>query len=283
MPASRKKLLGGIPMRGDGRACGALRSVRLVRSCLRLTAGSALVRCGNTQVLCAATVEERVPGFLRGKGQGWVTAEYAMLPGSVPERAERKVSARATEIQRLIGRSLRAVVDLSRLGERTITVDCDVLDADGGTRTASITAAYVALSEAIRKLMDSGRLGASPLVDSVAAISVGKVDGRFLLDLCHEEDARAEVDFNLVATGSGRLVEVQGTAEHGSFTQEDLANMVEIGLGGIGKLTALQAKCLSEPPRELGVLLPGRSIAGSADGGGAVGAGSKARSSRRPR
>lgn len=250
----------------DGRSATSLRPIRLIRSCLRLAPGSALVRCGNTQVLCAATIEEKVPGFLRGKKQGWVTAEYAMLPGSVPERAERKLSGRGMEIQRLIGRSLRAVIDLGKLGERTVTLDCDVLDADGGTRVAAITAAYVALRDAVSKLIQGGILSEDPIVGSVAAISIGKVDGKFLLDLCHEEDARAEVDFNLVATGAERLIEIQGTAEHGSFSRDDLDRMIRLGLRGIRRLTALQTRCLAQTPRPPGMLLSSLSRSGSAKG-----------------
>jgi ribonuclease PH len=244
--------------RTDGRSATCLRKTRLVRSVLRQTHGSALIKAGNTQVLCAATVEEKVPAFLRGAGQGWITAEYAMLPGSGSERVPRnRVSGRGMEIQRLVGRSLRSVVDLTRLGERTITLDCDVLEADGGTRTAAITAAFVALREAIDWLMREGRLSASPVIDSVAAISVGRVEDRILLDLCREEDTQAEVDFNLVATGSGQLVEVQGTAEKGTFSAKDLQRMVQVGLKAVGELTALQEKCLRSPPRKMGVLLVG--------------------------
>jgi ribonuclease PH len=244
--------------RSDGRAPGALRRVRLVRSCLRQAAGSALVRAGNTQVLVAATVEEKAPSFLRGRGHGWVTAEYGMLPGSVTERAPRnKVSGRAMEIQRLIGRSLRAVTDLSLLGERTITLDCDVLDADGGTRTAAITAAWVALREACDRLRAAGLLAADPILDTVSAISVGLVDGEILLDLCQEEDNRAQVDCNIVATGAGKLVEVQATAEHGAYTQRELSRMVALGLTGARRLARLQLRCLAAPAKPLGVILPG--------------------------
>jgi ribonuclease PH len=235
-----------------------LRRVRLVRSCLRQAAGSALVRAGNTQVLVAATIEEKAPPFLRGSGRGWVTAEYGMLPGSVSERAARnKVSGRSMEIQRLIGRSLRSVVDLSRLGERTITIDCDVLDADGGTRTASITAAWVALREACDRLRAAGLLTSDPILDTVTAVSVGRVDGEILLDLNQEEDNRAEVDCNIVATGAGKLVEVQGTAEKGAYTQRELAKMVALGLAGTRRLAKLQLKCVATPAKPLGVILPG--------------------------
>jgi len=245
--------------RGDGRKPGSLRSVRLIRSCLRQASGSALIRAGNTQVLCAATIEDKAPSFLRGTGRGWVTAEYGMLPASVSERAPRnKISGRGMEIQRLIGRSLRSVVDLSKLGERQITIDCDVLEADGGTRTAAVTAAWVALREAIDRMLRERVLPEDPILDSVAAISVGRVGGALLLDLCQAEDTRAEVDFNVVATGSGRLVEVQGTAEHGSFSRRELQQMVSSGLAGIRRLTRLQQRCVTSAPKPLGVLLVGR-------------------------
>lgn len=244
--------------RSDGRAVGSLRRIRLVRSCVRQAAGSALIRAGNTQVLVAATVEEKVPSFLRGRGTGWVTAEYGMLPGSVTERAPRnKISGRGMEIQRLIGRSLRAVVNLSALGERTITLDCDVLDADGGTRTAAITAAWVALREACDRLRAAKLISVDPILDTVSAVSVGRVDGTLLLDLCQEEDSRAEVDCNIVATGAGKLVEVQGTAERGAYTQRELARMVALGLAGTRRLSRLQRRCVAAPPRPLGVILPG--------------------------
>ncbi|MEZ4652363.1 MAG: ribonuclease PH [Candidatus Eisenbacteria bacterium] len=243
-------------MRFDGRSAGALRRTRIYRSCLRHPQGSALIEMGNTKVVCAATVEDTVPGWLRGTGKGWVTAEYGMLPGSVTGRAGRgNTGGRAQEIQRLIGRSLRAVVDLSVLGERRITIDCDVLDADGGTRTASVTAAYVALREAVDKLLAAGALAADPLVDSVAAVSVGIVRGQVLLDLAYEEDSVAEVDFNVVATGAGRLVEVQGTAEHGTFTPRDTAAIIRLALRGIGRLQNLQTSCLARPPRTTRTIL----------------------------
>jgi ribonuclease PH len=242
--------------RHDGRAPTALRKIRLLSSVLRQTYGSALIQAGETQVLCAASVEEKVPSFLRGSRQGWITAEYGMLPGSGFERVPRnRVSGRGMEIQRLIGRSLRSIADLTLLGERTITLDCDVLEADGGTRTAAITAAYVALHEAVSRLRREGKIEGNPLLDRVAAISVGRVEGHLLLDLCREEDSAAEVDFNLVATGSGRLVEVQGTAEHGTFSERDLQEMVRLGLRAIGDLTELQGKCLKAPARKPGLLL----------------------------
>jgi ribonuclease PH len=244
--------------RSDGRGPGALREVRLVRSCLRQTSGSALIRAGNTQVLCAASIDDKAPSWMRGQNRGWVTAEYGMLPGSVRDRRPRnKVDGRGMEIQRLIGRSLRSVVDLEALGERTIVLDCDVLEADGGTRTAAITAAWVALREAIDLLRAEGKLVRDPIVDSVAAISVGVVDGKILLDLCQEEDTRAEVDCNIVATGRGRLVEVQGTAERATFSPGGLAKMVNLGLLGIRQIARLQRQCLALPAEPLGVILPG--------------------------
>jgi len=247
------------PPRPDGRSATTLRPVRLYRSCLRHPAGSALVHFGGTHVLCSATIEESVPPFLRGRGEGWVTAEYGMLPASVPDRAARgKVSGRTQEIQRLIGRSLRAVVDRRKLGERTILIDCDVLEADGGTRTAAITGAYVALREAIDRLLSDGRLAETPLLDSVAAVSVGLVDGATLLDLCYEEDVRAQVDFNVVATGGGRLIELQGTAEHGTFTEQESRGLVRLALRGIRRLTRAQTRALEAPAPRLPPLLVGK-------------------------
>jgi ribonuclease PH len=208
--------------------------------------GSCLIEMGNTKVICTATVEENVPRWLTGRGSGWVTAEYSMLPRSSPERVSREVargrpSGRTQEIQRLIGRSLRAVTDLESLGERSILIDCDVLQADGGTRTASITGAFVALGSALAGLgVDDG-----VLIDSVAAISVGIIDGAVCLDLNYEEDSRAQVDMNVVMTGAGRLVEVQGTAEHGSFERSELDQMIDMAGRGIEELTAHQQKVQS--------------------------------------
>ncbi len=199
---------------------------------------------GATRVICTASVEESVPPFLRDSGQGWVTAEYGMLPGSSPTRIARRASGRTQEIQRLIGRSLRAVVDMKRLGARTLYVDCDVIEADGGTRTASVTGAYVALALALRRLAQRGLLTENPLRDSVAAISVGVVDGSVLVDLCYSEDSRAEVDMNLVMTGVGRYVEVQGTAEAQPFSAQELQRMTEVGATAIATLAALQRATL---------------------------------------
>ena len=199
--------------------------------------------------MCTATVEKSVPGWLRGSGKGWVTAEYSMLPGSTDTRSEReaqkgKLSGRTQEIQRLIGRSLRAVIDLNALGERAIVIDCDVLQADGGTRTASVTGGYVALAAACKRLVEVGVLKQSPLHDSVAAISVGVVGGEILLDLAYTEDSRAEVDMNVVQTGSGRLVEVQGTGEGGTFDRKILDQMLDVAEKGIGELSRIQARAL---------------------------------------
>jgi len=211
--------------------------------------GSVLVETGATRVICTATVQESVPPFLRGQGKGWVTAEYAMLPRSSPERIERErrgPGGRSQEIQRLIGRSLRAVVDMAALGERSILIDCDVLNADAGTRTASITGGWVALVLAVECLRAKQVIEKSPITGSVAAVSVGICDGKALLDLCYEEDHRAEVDLNVVMTGSGRFVEVQGTAEGKAFSQAQLDRMLELGRSGIEHLAALQRTTLRD-------------------------------------
>lgn len=209
--------------RSDGRGPKALRPVRITRNYLKHAEGSVLIQIGDTKVICSASVEERVPPFLRNTGKGWVTAEYSMLPRSTNTRTPRDKGGgggRAFEIQRLIGRSLRSVADLSAFGEKTIWIDCDVIQADGGTRTASITGAYVALVDAFQKMVRNGDVEKVPVKDSVAAISVGKVDGEVLLDLNYEEDSKAEVDMNVVMTGSGKFVEIQGTAEGGVFTKK---------------------------------------------------------------
>jgi len=236
--------------RPDGRAPDELRPVKITRGYLEFAEGSVLIEAGSTRVICTATVEDRVPPFLAGKGSGWVTAEYSMLPRSSPQRIPResargKVGGRTHEIQRLIGRSLRAVVDLELLGERTIIVDCDVIGADGGTRTASITGAFVALTDTITLLKASGALTAEPITDSVAAVSVGIVNGTACLDLNYVEDSTAEVDMNVVMTGSGRFIEVQGTAEAGAFTREELDRMLDLAGKGAGELIGLQTRALS--------------------------------------
>ncbi len=238
--------------RYDGRHAGQLRPISFQRQFTRYAEGSVLVCCGETKVLCNASVEERVPSFMRGEGRGWVTAEYSMLPRSTHTRSPReaargKVSGRTQEIQRLIGRSLRAVTDLEAMGEITVQIDCDVLQADGGTRTASITGAYVALCDAFSGLIEKGVLSKLPLKDSVAAISVGVVDGVPLLDLNYEEDFAAEVDMNFVITGSGKFVEVQGTAEEEPFSSEELDALRDLALKGCAELSELQQQALQEP------------------------------------
>src|SRR6266568_981665 len=232
-------------MRSDNRQPGEMRPVEIVTDYLMTAEGSALIKVGNTHVLCAATIEDTVPQFLRNSGKGWVTAEYSMLPRATAKRTPREVtkgrpSGRTHEIQRLIGRSLRSVVDMAVLGERTVVVDCDVLQADGGTRTASITGAYVALSLALKQLVTYGVLKANPLRDMVAATSVGLVGGVPMLDLCYEEDSQADVDMNVVMTGAGKFVEVQGTAEHTPFDDAQMAQMMELARAGISELVLRQ-------------------------------------------
>jgi ribonuclease PH len=241
--------------RGDGRAPDALRPVRLHVDFTDNPLASVLCEMGRTRVLCTVSEELAVPRFLAGTGRGWVTAEYSLLPAATDRRTEReasrgKQSGRTLEIQRLIGRSLRAVVALDRLGERTLWVDCDVLQADGGTRTASVTGAYASLAIAAARLRARGAIDRDPLLDSVAAVSVGLVDGRVVLDLPYEEDARAEVDMNVVATGRGRFVEVQGTAEQGTFTPEQLAEMTRLALSGIAELTREQGEAVARARRD---------------------------------
>jgi ribonuclease PH len=235
--------------RPDGRAPGQLRPVAYELGYQEWAAGSVLFAMGKTRVLCAASVSTEAPRWLRGTGKGWVTGEYSMLPASTTERSSREVNrgrpgGRTQEIQRLIGRSLRAVTDLTKLGERTITVDCDVLQADAGTRTAAITGGYVALALAVRGLATEGVASGDLLVDTVAAVSVGVVDGEARLDLSYEEDAAAEVDCNVVMTGSGALVEVQGTAEGAPFDREQLDRLLDLASGGIAELTKIQRDAL---------------------------------------
>lgn len=238
------------PRRADGRLPNQLRPVKIVPDYLKFAEGSALIRVGETRVLCAATLEDRVPPFLRGKGSGWVTAEYSMLPRAGTERTPREASTgriggRTHEIQRLIGRSLRSVVDLGGLGERSLTLDCDVLQADGGTRTASITGAYVALARALNKF-GMGHL----LTSQVAAVSVGIGGGILLLDLDYAEDSSAGVDFNVVMLDDGRFVEVQGTAEQTPFSGEQMAEMVSLAAAGIRQLYELQREAIAAPAAE---------------------------------
>lgn len=237
--------------RNDGRTPDQLRPVSFESGFTRYAEGSVLVSFGDTKVLCNATVEESVPPFLRGQGKGWVTAEYAMLPRATHQRTAResirgKVGGRTHEIQRLIGRSLRAVIDLNALGERSVQIDCDVLQADGGTRTASITGAYVALCQAINRLQADGLLKKNPIIDSVAAVSVGIADGVALLDLDYSEDSTADVDMNFVITGDGRFVEVQGTAEEVPFSIAEMDAMRDKALAGCSELSRLQQGALTD-------------------------------------
>ncbi len=234
----------------DGRRPDELRPVRIETGYLPWAEGSAMIELGATQVLCAVTVEARQPAFLRGTGSGWVTAEYGMLPRSTKERTGREAAAgrqsgRSQEIQRLIGRALRAVTNLDILGERTFTIDCDVLKADGGTRTAAITGSYIALHQAFEKLVAQGALSAVPMSTAIAATSVGLIDGTPLLDLCYEEDARADADFNIVMTGDGRFVEVQGTAESEPFSQGEMDQILALAEKGIRELLERQRDALS--------------------------------------
>ncbi|MCL6261828.1 ribonuclease PH [Craterilacuibacter sp. RT1T] len=236
-------------MRPSERSANALRPVRLTRHYTRHAEGSVLVEFGDTKVICTASVEENVPSFLKGKGQGWVTAEYGMLPRSTNSRMRReaasgKQSGRTQEIQRLIGRSLRAVVDLKKLGERQIVIDCDVIQADGGTRTASITGAFVALSDAIAGLIAAGKLAESPITDHIAAVSVGVFNGEAVLDLDYPEDSACETDMNVVMTGAGHFVEVQGTAEGVPFSRSELNALLDLAEKGIRELIALQQEAL---------------------------------------
>lgn len=236
--------------RPSGRQASQLRPLRITRQFTLHAEGSVLVEFGNTKVLCTASVEEKVPGFLKGKGEGWVTAEYGMLPRSTHTRSDReaargKQSGRTQEIQRLIGRSLRAITDLKALGERQITLDCDVLQADGGTRCASITGACIALYDAVNGLLASGKLTVSPLRDFVAAVSVGIVDGTPVLDLDYPEDSNCDTDMNVVMTGSGGMVELQGTAEGAPFTRAELDALLTLAQAGIVEIVAAQRKALS--------------------------------------
>ena len=232
--------------RNDGRALDALRPVSITLGAQAYAEGSVIIETGQTRVLCAVSVEDRVPQFLRGTGQGWVTAEYSMLPRSTLTRTPRSSSTggRTREIQRLIGRSLRAVVDMEKLGARTLTVDCDVLQADGGTRTAAITGAYVALYQAVLGMLKRDDISAMPIKTAIAATSVGIVDGEVLLDLCYEEDFRAEVDFNLVMTDGGEFVEVQGTAEGKPFSRESLNSILTVAEKGIERLFQAQKEII---------------------------------------
>ena len=229
----------------DGRRRDQIRPVKVTRNFTKHAEGSVLIEMGDTKVICTASVEEKVPPFLKGKGTGWVTAEYAMLPRATHDRSPResvkgKQGGRTLEIQRLVGRALRAVIDTGRLGERTIWIDCDVIQADGGTRTASITGAFIALADAITVLKKKDLLKVNPLTDYLAAISIGKVGGQEMVDLAYEEDSHVEVDLNLVMTGDGQYVEVQGTAERTPFNKKDMDEFLDLGWGAIRELVALQ-------------------------------------------
>lgn len=235
--------------RADGRAYDEMRSIRIVPGYQEFAEGSALIELGKTRVLCSVSVDERVPPFLRGGGSGWVTAEYAMLPRSTVTRTRRDsslgmVTGRNQEIQRLIGRSLRAVTDLSALGERTLIVDCDVLQADGGTRTAAITGAYVALHQAVHTLVNMGIISSIPFKSEIIATSVGIIHGHMMLDLCYDEDSSAAVDFNVVMTGKGEFVEIQGTAEGKPFSREAVDSLISLAEKGIQQLLQVQKEVL---------------------------------------
>jgi ribonuclease PH len=239
--------------RSDNRSPDQMRPVNIVADFISTAEGSCLIELGNTRVICTATIEDSVPQFLRNSGKGWVTAEYGMLPRSTLTRSPREVTkgragGRTHEIQRLIGRSLRAVTDMEKLGERTIFLDCDVIQADGGTRTASITGAFVAMGLAMRRMVESGTMTAAPIRDYVAATSIGIVDGEIMLDLAYEEDSRADVDMNVVATGSRKLIEVQATAERRPFDDAQLAKMMALARQGIDALIAKQQAVLSGLP-----------------------------------
>jgi len=237
--------------RSDNRTPDQLRPMTITPDFIAMAEGSALIEVGNTKVICTASIEETVPQFMRNSGKGWISAEYSMLPRATLTRSAREVTkgragGRTHEIQRLIGRSLRAAIDLQRLGERTVWIDCDVIQADGGTRTASITGAFVALGLALEKLVEAGTLTAAPLRDFVAAVSVGIVDGEILLDLCYEEDSRADVDMNFVMTAGHKLIEVQATAEHSVFDEEQLSKMITLASQGVKSLIAKQQAVLSK-------------------------------------
>jgi ribonuclease PH len=237
-------------MRSDGRKPNQLRPLSITAGYIKTADGSVLIEMGDTKVICTAKLEDRVPPFLRNSGKGWITAEYGMLPGSSQvrigrESARGKIGGRTHEIQRLIGRSLRAISDLKNLGERSVWIDCDVIQADGGTRTASITGAYVALTEAVRRWLERGIVSSNPIKDAVAAVSIGMVDGKVLLDLCYEEDSKAEVDMNFVMTGSGKFIEVQGTAETAPFTRRQMERMSEVAQQGIKELIKAQKRVIA--------------------------------------
>lgn len=231
----------------DGRSADKIRKVTIVRNYIKYPEGSCLIELGNTKVICTASVEESVPPFLRGSGTGWVSAEYGMLPRSCGTRIPRgKDSGRTYEIQRLIGRSLRAVTDMKQIGERTVWIDCDVIQGDGGTRTASITGSFIALVDALQKLKSNGKISKVPIADYVAATSVGILDGNLLLDLCYEEDSKAEVDMNVIMTGAGEYIEVQGNAERKPFSKAKMDTMLELAKKGIEELFSNQRKFVGD-------------------------------------
>jgi ribonuclease PH len=237
--------------RRDGRKNNDIREIKLTRKYISHADGSVFIEMGNTRIVCTATIEDKVPPFLRGKGSGWITAEYDMIPGSTPQRVIRpqasgRINGRTHEIQRLIGRSLRAAIDLEKIGERTIWIDCDVIEADGGTRTASITGSFIALFDCLQGMIDKGMIDEMPIESFVAAISVGVVDGEVLVDLCFSEDSRAEVDMNVVANSKDNLIEVQSTAEGAPFSREQFDEMLEKAMEAIAGLIELQKKTLSQ-------------------------------------
>jgi ribonuclease PH len=253
-PAANKEAK--MIFRSDNRALDQIRELKLTPNFIRTAEGSCLIEVGNTRVICTATIEETVPGWMRNQGKGWVTSEYGMLPRATLTRTAREASrgkqgGRTLEIQRLIGRSMRAIVDMTKLGERTIWIDCDVIQADGGTRTASITGGFVAMALAMQKLVAAGTLKELPLRDSVAAISAGIVDGEPMLDLAYEEDSRAEVDMNYVLTGTNKFIEIQATAEHEPFSDEQLAQMTSLARKGVAELVLRQREVLSSAGIEL--------------------------------
>jgi ribonuclease PH len=244
--------MAGQRIRTDGRSPDRLRKVRIARNYLKHAEGSVLIELGDTRVVCSVSVEEKVPAFLRNTGKGWITAEYAMIPRATETRNTREFIVRANgrnfEIQRLIGRSLRSVSDLNAFGERTMWVDCDVIQADGGTRTAAITGGYVALVDAFHTMKERGMIEEIPLRDSVAAVSVGRIGGEFILDMNYEEDVSAEVDVNFVVTGGWNFVEIQGTAEESSFTKQEMDEMTKLALKGVRELARIQRRALRWSP-----------------------------------
>ncbi len=244
--------------RNDGRQADQLRPVKITRNYIKHAEGSVLIEMGDTKVICTATIEEKVPPFLKGSGKGWITAEYSMLPRSAPTRVPRessrgKVTGRTHEIQRLIGRSLRSIVNLEKLGERTIHIDCDVIQADGGTRTASITGSFVALIDSLDKLLENKSIEKLPVNECLAAVSVGKINGEILLDLDYSEDSVAEVDMNIIMTEHGKFVEVQGTAEDSPFSKDELESLLEYGKNGVNQLIAVQKQVMGELSSKIGI------------------------------